>query len=264
MQLLQEFKHISKQRAALLKNIRDFSYKNQTVSLSGLEIWTGKFIESGINLTKARQETVQIINKYFKNIIKSFTNEENTEIIYVPSFEEVLFEKKSDENIEDKNELFSKISEHFQRIYDGELARGCNLIGPHRDDIDFAINNISAKDFASNGESWTIAIASKMALCKALEEKNNDKPIVILDDVFAQLDENRRIRILNFALNQGQVFITTSSLSDIPNKEYIKKTNLINIGKLLEKNNEINNFSEEHNNILLDVIEQRKNKQEEK
>ena len=44
-----------------------------------------------------------------------------------------------------------------------------------------------------------------MALCKALEEKNNDKPIVILDDVFAQLDENRRIRILNFALNQGQV-----------------------------------------------------------
>ena len=92
---------------------------------------------------------MQIINKYFKNIIKSFTNEENTEIIYVPSFEEVLFEKKSDENIEDKNELFSKISEHFQRIYDGELARGCNLIGPHRDDIDFAINNISAKDFAS-------------------------------------------------------------------------------------------------------------------
>ncbi|WP_421779533.1 DNA replication/repair protein RecF [Gardnerella sp. DNF01151] len=264
VQLLQEFKHISKQRAALLKNIRDFSYKNQTVSLSGLEIWTGKFIESGINLTKARQETVQIINKYFKNIIKSFTNEENTEIIYVPSFEEVLFEKKSDENVENKNELFSKISEHFQRIYDGELARGCNLIGPHRDDIDFAINNISAKDFASNGESWTIAIASKMALCKALEEKNNDKPIVILDDVFAQLDENRRIRILNFALNQGQVFITTSSLSDIPNKEYIKKTNLINIGKLLEKNNEINNFSEEHNNILLDVIEQRKNKQEEK
>ena len=62
VQLLQEFKHISKQRAALLKNIRDYSYKNQTVSLSGLEIWTGKFIESGINLTKARQETVQIIN----------------------------------------------------------------------------------------------------------------------------------------------------------------------------------------------------------
>lgn len=58
---------------------------------------------------------------------------------------------------------------------------------------------------------------------QGIRRKNNDKPIVILDDVFAQLDENRRIRILNFALNQGQVFITTSSLSDIPNKEYIKK-----------------------------------------
>lgn len=93
MQILQEFKHISKQRAALLKNIRDYSYKNQTVSLSGLEIWTGKFIESGINLTKARQETVQIINKYFKNIIKSFTNEENTGIIYVPSLKKYYLKK---------------------------------------------------------------------------------------------------------------------------------------------------------------------------
>lgn len=108
VQLLQEFKHISKQRAALLKNIRDFSYKNQTVSLSGLEIWTGKFIESGINLTKARQETVQIINKYFKNIIKSFTNEENTEIIYVPSFEEVLFEKRVMKILKIKTSFFLK------------------------------------------------------------------------------------------------------------------------------------------------------------
>ena len=143
------------------------------------------------------------------------------------------------------------------------LSLAIGLIAPATKS--FASESAIKTEEISTLENFDKASKSEIAAYQnLLEEKNNNKPIVILDDVFAQLDENRRIRILNFALNQGQVFITPSSLSDIPNKEYIKKTNLINIGELLEKNNEINNFSEEHNNILLDVIEQRKNKQEEK
>lgn len=229
------------------------SNNNQPISLSGLEIWTGKFIESGIILTKARQEVANILNKYFNKIIKYLTNsEEYAELKYNPSFQEVV-----EEETEEENNVFNLISEHFQRIYEGELARGCNLIGPHRDDIDFMLDKMLAKDFASNGESWTLAIAAKMALCNALEEKNNEKPIIILDDVFAQLDENRRKQILNFVENQNQVFITTSSLSDIPKNSIVQKDNLINIEDLLSQQNSANNTYEEHNSILKSILEQR-------
>ena len=254
VQTLQEFKHIAKQRAALLKNIRESTFNNQSNSLSGLEIWTGKFIEIGINLTKLRQQTISILNKYFIQIFNSLTeNKDCAELKYLPSFEEVFINK----NAENSSEILALLSEHFQRIYLGELSRGCNLIGPHRDDIIFMLNNMPAKDFASNGESWTLAVAAKMALCKALEEKNNSKPIIILDDVFAQLDENRRKQILNFSKDQGQVFITTSSLNDIPEDDEIKENNLINIEKIAENQNTINNIYTDHDELLRAVIEQR-------
>ncbi len=272
---LQDFKHIAKQRAALLKNIREFSYANQPVSLSGLEIWTGKFIESGIKITKLRNKTVQILNKYFSKIIKSLTSsEENATLKYEPSFEEVFINKNLEEDnledilensledntedtLENNIEINNLLSEHFKRIYPGELARGCNLIGPHRDDINFMLDNMPAKDFASNGESWTISIAIKMALCKALEEINNENPIIILDDVFAQLDENRRKQILNFSKNQGQVFITTSSLNDIPEDDEINSNNLINIEKIYEEQKNIDNLNSLHNDFIKEIIANR-------
>lgn len=260
-QLLQEFIHIAKQRTALLKSIRESSYNNQNISLSGLEIWTGKFIESGINLTKARQKAINILNKYFTNILKNLTNnQEFAELKYVPSFEEILL---CNNNSEENNQLLSLLSKHFQRIYEGELARGCNLIGPHRDDVDFILNSMPAREFASNGESWILAVAAKMSLCKALEEKNNSKPIVILDDVFAQLDEYRRKQILQFSLQQGQVFITASSLNDIPNNIDINQKNLINIQDIAEEQKSINKIDEEHSNILKDILLNRNGEQEE-
>ena len=250
-QYMQEFKHIAKQRVALLKNIREYSYNNQSSSLSGLEIWTGKFIEIGILITQIRQNITELLNQYFEPIVKNLTNnQECAELKYLPSFEEAVINKNS----EDNSEIAKNIGKHFQRIYEGELARGCNLIGPHRDDISFMLDSMPAKDFASNGEAWTLSIAAKMALCKALEEKNNSKPIIILDDVFAQLDENRRKQILNFAKKQGQVFITTSSIRDIPEDDEIKNNNLINIEEIIAKQNSFESSNNIHDDILREII----------
>lgn len=108
------------------------------------------------------------------------------------------------------------ISEHFQRIYPGEVARGRNLIGPHRDDMDLELDGMPAREFASNGEMWTLALALKMALLERLAQDGRETPIVLLDDVFAQLDDSRRRMILDFARHQGQVLITVAAASDIP------------------------------------------------
>ena len=186
-QSLQQFTHVAKQRAALLKQLSDGSgidpeYGRQAV-LSGLEVWTGQFIALGVQLTKDRNDE--------------------------PSFDEVLL----------FDEPAAEISRHFQRIYPGEVARGQNLIGPQRDDLTLRLNDMPAREFASNGEMWTMALALKMALYEVVSAQRDVKPIVILDDVFAQLDESRRGQILDFARRQDQVLITVAAASDIPQGE---------------------------------------------
>ena len=268
LQILQEYNHIAKQRSALLKNLSN-NYSpnsmNNYNTVSDLEVWTAKFIETGIILTKLRKKIIELLNNVFSNIVKQLSNSSNFALIeYNPSFSEIDFSENDFEENND-NSIRLAISEHFQRIYNGEVARGYNLIGPHRDDFTILINNYNAKEFASNGESWTLALALKMALFKSLEKKNGKKPIVILDDVFAQLDEFRRKQILEFAKNQDQVFITVASLSDIPKDKSVLENSIIDVSKIAKDQNEDdsksleNNIDINHKILLENIVNSRKN-----
>ncbi|RGL56064.1 DNA replication/repair protein RecF [Bifidobacterium adolescentis] len=213
-QSLQQFTHVAKQRAALLKQLSDGSgidpeYGRQAV-LSGLEVWTGQFIALGVQLTKDRNDVIGLLREPFTRIYASLAGEEEqADLVYEPSFDEVLL----------FDEPAAEISRHFQRIYPGEVARGQNLIGPQRDDLTLRLNDMPAREFASNGEMWTMALGLKMALYEVVSAQRDVKPIVILDDVFAQLDESRRGQILDFARRQDQVLITVAAASDIPQGE---------------------------------------------
>lgn len=247
---LQEYVHTAQQRAACLKNIKENNIQEKQLYLSTLEIWTGKLIETGIVLTRLRNKTINLLKPYFSEIVHNLSEGQNSDISYKPSFEEL------DLNSNSENMLANTIiSEHFQRLYLGEVARGYNLIGPHRDDFIITLDNLPAKEFASNGESWTLALALKMALLKALEDSYNNKPIIILDDVFAQLDESRREQILDFATKQGQVFITTTSLRDIPESRILDKANLVDISSLKKENN----FDDDENIKIAKNIAQLRN-----
>ena len=112
-----------------------------------------------------------------------------------------------------------QISEHFQRIYPGEVARGVDLIGPQRDDMNLELGGIPAREFASNGEMWTMALALKWHCSEIVRDRLGLQPIVILDDVFAQLDDSRRTQILDFARKQDQVLITVAAEGDVPDYE---------------------------------------------
>lgn len=266
--ILQEYNHIAKQRSALLKSLSN-NYSpnsmNNYNTVSDLEVWTAKFIETGIILTKLRKQIIELLNNVFSNIVKHLSNSSNfASIEYNPSFSEIDFSENDFEENND-NSIRLAISEHFQRIYNGEVARGYNLIGPHRDDFTILLNNYNAKEFASNGESWTLALALKMALFKSLEKKNEKKPIVILDDVFAQLDESRRKQILEFAKNQDQVFITVASLSDIPKDKSVLENSIIDVSKIAKNQNEDdsnsleNNIDISHKILLENIVNSRKN-----
>lgn len=270
--ILQEYNHIAKQRSALLKSLSN-NYSpnsmNNYNTVSDLEVWTAKFIETGIILTKLRKQIIELLNNVFSNIVKHLSNSSNfASIEYNPSFSEINFsENNFEDDFEENNDnsIRLAISEHFQRIYNGEVARGYNLIGPHRDDFTIFLNDYNAKEFASNGESWTLALALKMALFKSLEKKNGKKPIVILDDVFAQLDESRRKQILEFAKNQDQVFITVASLSDIPKDKSVLENSIIDVSKIAKNQNEDdsnsleNNIDISHKILLENIVNSRKN-----
>ena len=217
---LQTISKIARQRAALLKQLGDprnsatgespygYAPSPADAALQGLEIWTGQFIEAGVALTRDRQRLVDLLAEPFAAIYRELAGrDERVRLTYEPSFDEVLLYP---------DDPRPHISEHFQRIYPGEVARGQNLIGPHRDDLSIELNGMPAREFASNGEMWTMALALKMALHTVIVRERGVRPIVILDDVFAQLDESRRRQILDFAARQDQVLITVAAASDIP------------------------------------------------
>ncbi|MDO4913263.1 MAG: DNA replication and repair protein RecF [Bifidobacteriaceae bacterium] len=208
-QKLQKFNHIAKQRVALLKILHDNSAQDVNSVLTNLEIWTGQFVLASIEISRCRQHFIEQLQKHFIHIYHQLSGKkENIQLQFVPSMSEILeYEHPQD-----------AISQHLQQLYAGEVATMRNLIGSHRDDFMITLDGVSAKEYASNGEIWTMALSLKMALYELLQIKNNGvKPIVILDDVFAQLDENRREQILYFAKEQDQVIITVAAFSDIPN-----------------------------------------------
>ena len=98
-----------------------------------------------------------------------------------------------------------------------ELERGISLVGPHRDDIVFGLNGLEARGYASHGESWSFALALKLAAAQILRrESTRGDPVLILDDVFAELDEARRARLAGAIADYEQVLITAAVRDDVP------------------------------------------------
>ncbi|NEG69985.1 DNA replication/repair protein RecF [Bifidobacterium choloepi] len=249
---LAEFTKIGKQRAALLKQlgrggnafggfgddsrgrVPDESSDNfsrfdpaRDAALSGLEVWTGQFIEAGVELTRDRDRVLAQLAGPFTELYAMMAPDGGTaSLAYEPSFDDVLLHP------DDPDAAKAGISRHFQRIYAGEVSRGINLIGPQRDDFALRLDGVPAREFASNGEMWTMALALKMALFELVEARDGVKPIVILDDVFAQLDETRRAQILAFAAAQDQVLITVAAASDIPGAASLGSATIIDVAAL--------------------------------
>jgi DNA replication and repair protein RecF len=96
-----------------------------------------------------------------------------------------------------------------------ELDRGLTLVGPHRDDVGLVLGGLPAKGYASHGESWSIALAMKLAAMEVLCAQG-DEPVLILDDVFAELDTTRRRRLAERVRDCTQVLITAAVEEDIP------------------------------------------------
>jgi DNA replication and repair protein RecF len=231
---LQGFTHVARQRAQIFRQIAQDRAAGRDVSslLAGLDAWTGGFMDAGIRLTRMRARVCAALQGEFASIYADLADDgTHATMRYAPNFTEALpllavdgtaRALGSDDADEAPDEAAAMdaarrgISGHFQRIYEGEVAQGRNLIGPHRDDIVFELDGAPARDYASNGEMWTIALALRMALFRVLDRMPGGSPILILDDVFSQLDATRRARIVDFAASCDQTIITVAAPGDVP------------------------------------------------
>ena len=219
-----DYDRVLKQRNALLKSAGPARKNNLDSVLATLDVWNDQLVNFGSQIIFARN---QIINELLPYVSKSYAELAPTSkalnIKYLPN---VATESMT------QTDLVVAMKEKLQERQQDELDRGLTLVGPHRDDMEVMIGELPAKGYASHGESWSVALALKLAsfdLLKATSPAGD--PVLILDDVFAELDAARRNQLILRVKNVEQVLITAAVMEDVP-KELVGNKLFVNNGKV--------------------------------
>jgi DNA replication and repair protein RecF len=219
-----DYDRVLKQRNALLKSAGPARRNNLDSVLTTLDVWNDQLVNFGSQIIFARN---QIINELLPYVSKSYAELAPTSkalnIKYLPN---VATESMT------RTDLVVAMKEKLQERQQDELDRGLTLVGPHRDDMEVMIGELPAKGYASHGESWSVALALKLAsfdLLKATSPAGD--PVLILDDVFAELDAARRNQLILRVKNVEQVLITAAVMEDVP-KELVGNKLFVNNGKV--------------------------------
>jgi DNA replication and repair protein RecF len=116
-----------------------------------------------------------------------------------------------------KEEISGQFEQKLSLLRKKEIERGITLVGPHRDDLQLNLGSLPAKGYASHGESWSYALSLKLASLEILKSESKlGDPILILDDVFAELDKDRREKLSDLVQQNEQVLITAAVIEDVP------------------------------------------------
>jgi DNA replication and repair protein RecF len=219
-----DYDRVLKQRNALLKSAGPARRNNLESVLATLDVWNDQLVNFGSQIIFARN---QIINELLPYVSKSYAELAPTSkalnIRYLPNV--------SSESVT-QTDLVTAMKEKLQERQQDELDRGLTLVGPHRDDMEIFIGELPAKGYASHGESWSVALALKLASFDLLKTTSPaGDPVLILDDVFAELDAARRNQLILRVKNVEQVLITAAVMEDVP-KELVGNKLFVNNGKV--------------------------------
>ena len=219
-----DYDRVLKQRNTLLRTARQTGAKG--TSLSTLDAWDESLIKFGSEIVAARIALVERMRPLLTEAYQAIAIANNEPHILMKSSllgDVVAEEDDSDslEHIENSNE--SEVEQLFRsklaQIRSRELDRGITMVGPHRDDLVMMLSDLPAKGYASHGESWSFALALRLASIDLLRaETRSGDPVLILDDVFAELDAGRRARLAELVANNEQVLITAAVGEDVPDE----------------------------------------------
>ena len=217
------YQHLLKQRNSYLKDMR--KNPKDEMSLAYLETLTSQLTKVALYITKERVSFVQDISKLtYKNMLNISNGQETLKIKYKSSVLDALnITEINDESFTEEN--LTKVM--MKRSFD-DIMRGSTKIGPQHDDLEFYINDLDAKMYASQGQQRSIVLSLKLAEINYLKEKTGTYPVLLLDDVLSELDKNRQLKLLDAINENVQTFITTPSISDIK-EDPLKKAKVFKI-----------------------------------
>ena len=210
-----DYERILKQRNALLKSARH-SPRGAGESVSRtLEVWDEQLATAGAELVAAR---VALLEQLRPELTESYAliagGAESVSASDVSATYQSALGPEVDVTT-DRETWRAAIAAGIERRRAEELARGVTLVGPHRDDVVLSLGGMPAKGFASHGEAWSIALGLRLAGLEVLRSDGED-PVLILDDVFAELDAPRRRRLTTSVADSTQVLITAAVSEDVP------------------------------------------------
>lgn len=213
-----DYERIIKQRNALLKTSASARRTAREAMLATMAVWDEQLAAVGGELTAERitamSDLLPHARKHYQRIAggSEAVSDSEMELRYVPSYETEM--TQTDVSI-DKDVWAGELERAISARRDDEFDRGVTLVGPHRDDLAITLGEFPAKGYASHGESWSLALALRLASLDVLKT-DGDEPILILDDVFAELDTTRRTALVEAIPDDAQVIITAAVEEDVP------------------------------------------------
>ena len=214
-----DYERVLKQRNTLLKSARNMSASAS--GLSTLDSWDQSLVRIGSEIIEARFDIASRLAPHLQAAYAAIADEKNDPSIRIKSS---LATNDIDSdgsetflNTGDRQEIEKLFQSRLAEVRSKEMERGITLVGPHRDDLLLLLGTLPAKGYISHGESWSYALALKLASADLIrKDARAGDPVLILDDVFAELDSTRRSRLAALVSHNEQVIITAAVAEDVP------------------------------------------------
>lgn len=196
---LSKYGQVLEQRNALLRELRERSSSGATPAL---DIWDEQLVAEGAYIITRRAETIARYNQLIDQIHPRLTDRhEKLRLAYQPS-------------VEHEKNVREQFIRQLSALRSREVGAAMTLVGPHRDDVRFFIDNVDMITYASRGQGRTIALSLKMAEVELMRAEVKDDPVLLLDDVMSELDRPRRRAISEAILNASQAIISATDIED--------------------------------------------------
>jgi DNA replication and repair protein RecF len=211
-----DYERVLKQRAALLKSA-GAARRAGGGDMRTLDVWDGHLAQHGAELLAARLAAVRDLRPH---AVAAYANVAPASVELTLRYNTVVASAVPQwaDSVPDTPVLEAALLAELARMRSAELDRGVNLVGPHRDDLDLGLGELPVRGYASHGEGWSVALALRLGSYELLraDYPRGAEPILILDDVFAELDVDRRDQLARVAGKAEQVVITVAVPSDVP------------------------------------------------
>ena len=208
-----DYDRVLRQRVALLKTAGLARRSGGRGDLRTLDVWDGQLAQHGGQLLAARFELVEALRPCARAAYGRLAPTGGSfDLRYVSSIEGAIPDAPA---VAEASVLSELLLSELARVRPQEVERGVTLVGPHRDGLELRLDELPLRGYASHGEGWSAALALRLA-CYDLLSSDGAEPVLVLDDVFAELDGSRRAELATIASKAEQVLISAAVIDDVP------------------------------------------------